>query len=166
VDWPLQIGQKLIIQASNVTPSPTPRPLTPIEKITPASDGKYYHTIQSGETLAWVANLYEVWVYDLMSWNGLNETSILQPGQKLLLQVTPPATATWTPAPPTTTATETSPPPTPTPSSTATQPEPSPTQTMPNIATKENDGLVWIAVVILMTGGTLLAFFFKRKLSS
>ena len=58
VDWPLQIGQKLLISPGNVTPSPTPRPLTPVEKLTPASDGNYYHTVQSGETLSWIANLY------------------------------------------------------------------------------------------------------------
>ena len=31
IDWPLQVGQKLIIYPGNVTPTPTPRPLTPIE---------------------------------------------------------------------------------------------------------------------------------------
>ena len=46
VDWPLQIGQKLVIDPGNFTPSPTPRPLTPIEKLTPESDGKYYHTVK------------------------------------------------------------------------------------------------------------------------
>jgi hypothetical protein len=52
LDWPLQIGQKLIIYPGNITPSRTPRPLTPIEKLTPDSDGKYYHTVSSGETLS------------------------------------------------------------------------------------------------------------------
>jgi len=112
IDWPLQISQTLLIYPGNVTPSPTPRPLTPIEKLTPASDSKYYHTIQSGETLSWVADLYAVRLIDLMGWNGLNASSIIQPGQKLLLQVTPPATATWTPGPPTTTPTATTVPPT------------------------------------------------------
>ena len=59
VDWPLQIDQKLVISPGSFTPSPTPRPLTPIEKLTPASDGKYYHTVRSGETLLYIANLYE-----------------------------------------------------------------------------------------------------------
>jgi hypothetical protein len=36
-----------------------------------------------------------------MAWNGLNESSILQPGQKLLLKVTPPTLPTNTPGPPT-----------------------------------------------------------------
>ena len=98
-DWPLQIGQELLIDPGHVTPSPTPRPLTPLEKLTPESDGKYYHIIQSGETLSWIATLYEVNVFDLMRWNGLNESSILIPDQKILLQVTPPAIATPTPPP-------------------------------------------------------------------
>lgn len=40
LDWPLQIGQQLLIYPGNVTPSPTPRPLTPLEKLTPEADGK------------------------------------------------------------------------------------------------------------------------------
>ena len=104
-DWPLQIGQKLVIEPSKVTPSPTPRPLTPVEKLTPAADGKYYHTVQSGETLSWIAGLYEVQLDDLMMWNKLNANSILFPDQKLLLQVTPPATITPTPEPATATPT-------------------------------------------------------------
>jgi LysM repeat protein len=97
IDAPLQIGQKLIIRPSQITPSPTPRPLTPIEKLTPASDGKYYHTVKSGENLSWIADLYKVRLNDLMSWNGLTMSSVLQPNQKLLLQVTPPANITPTP---------------------------------------------------------------------
>jgi len=70
VDWPLQIGQKLLISPGSVTPSPTSRPLTPIEKLTPASDGNYYHVVQSGETLSWIAGLYKIPLADLMAWNG------------------------------------------------------------------------------------------------
>jgi LysM repeat protein len=105
VDWPLQIGQKLLIDPGNVTPSATPRPLSAIEKLTPASDGNYYHTVQSGEYLAFIANLYEVNLTELLGWNGLTSSAIIQPGQKLLLRVTPPATATFTPAPPSATPT-------------------------------------------------------------
>ena len=98
IDAPLQIGQKLIVRPSNITPSPTQRPLTPIEKITPAGDGKYYHMVKSGENLAWIADLYKVSLKDLMSWNGVKASSVLQPNQKLLLLVTPPVTATPTPS--------------------------------------------------------------------
>jgi len=95
-DWSLQIGQKLVISAGNVTPSPT---LSVIQRLTPEVDGKYYHTVQSGETLSWIADLYEIPLADLLTWNGLNNTSVIRPGQKLLLLVTPPATQTLTPSP-------------------------------------------------------------------
>jgi LysM repeat protein len=114
-DWSLQIGQKLLIDPGNVTPSPTPRPLTAIEKLTPASDGNYYHTVQSGEYLAYIADLYEVSLTDLMAWNGLGVDSIIRPDQQLLLLVTPPATITSTTAAPS-----------PTPTHTSTQPAPTP----------------------------------------
>ena len=90
-DWPLQIGQKLVISPGNITPSPT---LSAIQKLTPEADGNYYHTVQSGETLLWIAGLYDVSLADLMAWNGLNATSVIRPEQKLLLLVTPPATPT------------------------------------------------------------------------
>jgi LysM repeat protein len=114
-DWPLQIGQKLLIDPGNVTPSPTPRPLSAIEQLTPASDGNYYHDVQSGEYLAWIADLYEISLGDLMAWNGLTSDSIILPGQQLLLRVTPPATATPSPAPPSATPTMTPTPLAPTP---------------------------------------------------
>jgi LysM repeat protein len=127
-DWPLQIGQSLIIHPSNITPSPTPRPLTPIEKLTPSGDGKYYHTVQNGENLAWIANLYQIGLNDLMGWNGLNGGTVLQPGMQLLLQVTPPPTATYTPSaiPPTATATLTA---TPAPPTATATPSATPSQT-------------------------------------
>lgn len=90
-DWPLQIGQKLVINAGNITPSPT---LSNIQKLTPEADGNYYHTVQSGETLFWIAGQYEVPLASLMTWNGLGNDSVIFAGQKLLLLVTPPATAT------------------------------------------------------------------------
>lgn len=114
VDWPLQIGQRLLIDPGNVTPTPTPRPLTAIEKLTPDSEGNYYHQVQSGEYLAWIADLYEVTLTQLMAWNGLTSASIIVPGQQLLLRVTPPATETPIPPPPSTTPTVTRTPPAPT----------------------------------------------------
>ena len=96
-DWPLQIGQKLMISPGDITPSPT---LSAIQKLTPEADGNYYHTVQSGETLFWIAGLYDVPLSSLMIWNGLGADSVIRPGQKLLLLVTPPATVTFTPNPP------------------------------------------------------------------
>ena len=45
VDWPLQIGQKLLISSGNATSNKPQQSLSPIEQLTPASDGKYYHTV-------------------------------------------------------------------------------------------------------------------------
>jgi len=163
VDWPLQIGQKLVIRPAQVTPSPTPRPLTPIEKLTPDSDGKYYHTVHSGETLTWIANLYQVRLADLMNWNGLNASSILKINQKLLLQVTPPATATFTPGPPTATLTATQIPYTPTATRSPTpledQPTPIPT---PAASSGGNPGL-WIGLAALVVAGFFVGVFLWRR---
>lgn len=166
VDWPLQIGQKLLISPGSVTPSPTPRPLTPIEKLTPASDGKYYHIVQSGETLSWIAGLYHIALADLMTWNGLNTASIIHPDQKLLLQVTPPATPTPTPGPPTATATitPTPRPPTATRSPTRTALLTTPIATPLPVAKSHKPLPIWPIVIVLAIAALgSLWFIFRRK---
>jgi len=160
LDWPLQIGQKLLISQGNVTPSATPKPLSPLEQLTPASDGKYYHTVQSGESLSWIAGLYGVSVSNLMSWNGLNEGSIIQPGQKLLLQVTPPATVTPTPGPPTATPTLTRVPPSPTATLAPTLADtPTPTSAPKvlglSLPVARSAGIVLAVIVLLLVGFVL-----------
>jgi LysM repeat protein/uncharacterized protein YkwD len=170
IDWPLQIGQKLIIQGSLVTPSATLRPLTPLEKLTPASDGKYYHIIKNGETLLWIAGLYGVKLADLLSWNQLTETSVIRPDEKLLLQVTPPATQTYTPGPATATLpptrTLTKAPPTrtatasPTLAPTAAAIVPSPTA---GAAPSSASTAVFWVVPVALAGGVLMVVYFIRK---
>lgn len=154
VDWPLSIGQTLLIAPSRVTPSPTPRPLTPLEKLTPAADGKYYHTVQSGETLTWIAGLYETTVDELMAWNWLTNASVIQPGQQLLLQVTPPPTPTYTLRPPTITPTQSPLPPsaTFTPSATALLPTPS---EAPGAQPLSPDAVLGIVIGLVVIGGGL-----------
>jgi LysM repeat protein len=148
-DWPLQIGQRLLISPGNITPSPT---LSALQRLTPEADGKYYHTVQSGETLSWIAALYNVPLADLMRWNGLNNNSVIHPAQKLLLLVTPPATATFTPAPPTAT---------PFPTASFTAPPPTATATPPPIvespARQFNIGLLIFFILALAGGGWLLS---------
>jgi len=148
-DWPLQIGQKLMISPGNITPSPT---LSNIQKLTPEADGRYYHTVQSGETLSWIAALYEVPLSDLMAWNGLNAASVIRPDQKLLLLVAPPATPTLSPTtiPPTPSPSITPPPPTGTPPVTATQ-------------STRKSGVSLILVVVTIVIGGLLWWRFSRK---
>jgi N-acetylmuramoyl-L-alanine amidase len=151
-DWPLQIGQKLVISPGNITPSPT---LSNIQKLTPEADGNYYHTVQSGETLSWIADLYDIPLADLMAWNGLDNTSVIRPEQKLLLLVTPPVTPTATP-----TLSPIAMTPSPSPSST-----PSPTGTPPATATPSSrrSGLGLILGVTVIVIGGLLWWRFSRK---
>jgi LysM repeat protein len=170
LDWPLQIGQKLVIDLGNFTPSPTPRPLTPIEKLTPASDGKYYHTVSSGETLSWISGYYDIDIGALMAWNGLNAASIIIPGQKLLLQVTPPPTETplpplATPTPPSTATLA----PSPTVESTPPQASsPMLTPTTPADASPFTSGQLTgfvIGFVVLAAGVVTAALLFMRRKS-
>ena len=153
-DWPLQIGQKLLISPGNITPSPT---FSAIQKLTPAADGNYYHTIQSGETLLWIAGLYEVPLADLMNWNGLGNNSIIHPDQKLLLLITPPPTATLTPAPATTT-------PSPQPSITPLPPTATPSDTATESPARGfNLGLMMGVIIIVIVGGGLLWWRLSRR---
>lgn len=98
-DWPLQIGQKLLIDPGQATPTPLPA----VYRLTPAADGNYYHRVAGGETLIGIAELYDIPLSQLLAWNGLSQDSIIRPGQQLLLRLTPPPT--FTPLPPTFTAT-------------------------------------------------------------
>jgi len=164
VDWPLQVGQKLLIYPGDITPSPTPRPLTPIERLTPASDGNYYHTVQSGQTLSGIAGLYNISLTDLLAWNGLNSNSIIRPEQKLILLVTPPPTSTATPGPPTATGTT---PPTVTTTRVSSTQTPAPTRiataTQPVPASQPIEGSLLLGVGLAAVGIILLAVSFIRK---
>ena len=143
-EWPLQIGQKLVISPGNITPSPT---LSAIQKLTPEADGNYYHTVHSGETLFWIAGLYNVSLSDLMAWNGLNNTTVIRPEQKLVLLVTPPITPSATPSPSPTVVT-------PSPSMT----QPLPTGTQPVTAPESRQGFgpsLIVAVAAVVIGGFL-----------
>jgi LysM repeat protein len=152
-DWPLQIGQKLLIDPGHVTPSPT---LSNIQKLTPEIDGNYYHTVHSGETLSWIAGFYDVPLADLMAWNGLNHASVIRPEQKLLLLVTPPvtATATQTPSPPSST---------PSPSPTITQTLPTGTPLVNATKSPRRSGLSLIVGITTLVIGGLLWWRFSRK---
>jgi LysM repeat protein len=162
---PLQIGQKLLIYPGNVTPTPTPRPLTPIEMLTPAADGNYYHIVKEGQNFSWIAGYYGIPLADLLAWNNMTENYPLWPGDRLLLKVTPPATVTPTPTPIT---------PTPTPSPTLLSTPtstllPSPTSTATPEATLLGVGgtgfnpLWLIPMVIILGGGGYMALHLAHK---
>jgi LysM repeat protein len=156
-DWILRIGQELVIDPGHATPSPTQRPLTPIEKLTPDADGNFYHTVRSGENLSFIASLYEVPLNQLLSWNNLNQNSIIRPEQKLILQVTPPATETPTPGLPTSTPKATEPPPTATPTHKLVEQDVNLQILTEEVPVNDSNGLDWWLVIGLAAGGFFLA---------
>ena len=154
-DWPLQVGQKLVVDPGHVTPSPT---LSNIQKLTPEADGNYYHTVHSGETLSWIAGWYNVSLADLMSWNGLNNASVIRPDQKLLLLVTPPPTETPTPSPATMTPSPTL---SLTPSSTAT-----PAAVETDTSSPRRSGMSVVLILIAAVVGGVLWWRFSRQVGT
>jgi hypothetical protein len=72
-----------------------------------------------------------------MDWNGLNAESIIRPGQRLLLRVTPPTSTTPTPVEPT--VNEAMDALTPTPTHTRTQTSPRTSPTLETIQKKQSD---------------------------
>jgi LysM repeat protein len=162
-DWPLQIGQKLLVDPGNVTPSPTPRPLSAIEQLTPASDGHYYHIVKSGEFLAWIADLYDINLAELIAWNGLTSASVIQPGQQLLLRVTPPATVTPIPSLPSVTSTITQTPVTPISTQALITPRPSATATADAEAQSSLSRIGTPLVVVLVVAGLLVLGWALRR---
>lgn len=66
-------------------------------------DSKYYHIVAEGQNPTWIAQYYGITLADLIAWNGGNEARVWYPGEKMLLEVTPPPTLTPTLAPPTAT---------------------------------------------------------------
>jgi LysM repeat protein len=70
------------------TPSPTP-PFT----MTPPPPREY--EIQPGDTIFYIADIFQTAYTDILAFNNLNENSVLQVGQKILI---PPPTQTPTPS--------------------------------------------------------------------
>ncbi|MEN6530691.1 MAG: LysM domain-containing protein, partial [Anaerolineaceae bacterium] len=110
--------------------------------------------------------LYGISATDLMAWNYLNASSVIYPGEKLLLQVTPPATATFTPLPPTETPLPT-PTPSPTLNPTSTR-QPTSTATSVNMESAEsgkgNDAWIWLLAVGI--AGVVSFFIVRSKKAS
>ena len=160
----LQIGQKLIIKPGIPTPTPTITPFNPFAVLTPVSEGQFYYVVRSGENLSYIARLFGVKLADLMTWNGLNDTSVLQVGEKLVmkLEITP----TSTPLPDTQTPTPSATPSTPTPTHTQSPQvtlEASPTRVPDSTGSTGSSLTIWIIAIGLTVGGVSLATWYYRS---
>lgn len=91
--------------ATNQTPANKPGQgfvLVPVTTVTPQTDGSIVHIVQPGEVLLNIAQAYGVSLSFLYELNGLNEKSVIYPGEKVKIKdpdPTPTATATPTETP-------------------------------------------------------------------
>jgi len=76
--------------------------VAPIELAAPNPDGSIIHTVLEGHTFWAIAARYEVSIADLYLFNGLNEDSVLNPGDKLVIRLADGQPPPPTPTPPTT----------------------------------------------------------------
>jgi LysM repeat protein len=77
------------------TPLPTSLPIYPVTISTPRPDGSIIHVVMSGQTLSSISTAYGVSIATILAYNGLNENSVIFPGDLLLIQL--PGTPNGTP---------------------------------------------------------------------
>ncbi|HSF81244.1 MAG TPA: LysM peptidoglycan-binding domain-containing protein [Anaerolineales bacterium] len=74
-------------------PIPTQEVVIPIQAATPGPDGSIVHIVQQGQTLIGIANVYQIELSTLLNQNGLSLSSLIFPGDRLIIK---PAEATPT----------------------------------------------------------------------
>ncbi len=100
----------------------------PLAVATPREDGSIVHIVGFGQTLWTIATLYGITVDELLTLNNLTESSVIFPGEELIIQL-PTNGPTFTPSGPTYTPAPTTPTITPTPTTRPTR-TPRPTRTL------------------------------------
>ncbi|WP_127793248.1 LysM domain-containing protein [Agromyces sp. LHK192] len=90
-------GQRLILAAAPAEPASAPAPPAPA----PVELGISRYTVVRGDTLIGIAETHSVSLEDLLSVNGLSRSSLIFPGQPLVLPGAPAASAEAPPVPPT-----------------------------------------------------------------
>jgi len=81
-------------------PLPTLELVIPIQAATPGPNGSIEHIVQPGQTLIGIAFVYQIELSDLLSLNNLSPSSLIHPGDRLVIKPadTTPTQATQTPA--------------------------------------------------------------------
>lgn len=79
----LQVGQMLIVGYSILPDGSTIMPGNPQGRIRP--DGTMVHVVATGDSFISIANTYNLTVDDLFEVSGLDNSSILQPGQEVVV---------------------------------------------------------------------------------
>lgn len=94
-------GQKIKLTGSASAPAPAAPAAKPAAPALASTGGSVY-TVKSGDTLGAIAARHGVKLSEVLSWNGLNMSSIIYPGQKIKIgsgQASAPAPAPAAPAP-------------------------------------------------------------------
>lgn len=76
--------------------------VAPFVPAAPREDGSIVHTVQQGQALWTLAAHYEVPLQDIMLFNGLNESSVVNPGDEITIRLGEGQSPPPTPLPPTT----------------------------------------------------------------
>lgn len=97
----LQLDQKLLIPEPGTGGSVPTRTTMPTILPTQDEQGRYIHVIKEGDTLSSIASLWTTTIQELERWNGIDETTTLSLGWRLIIPVTPTNTVppTFTPLP-------------------------------------------------------------------
>lgn len=118
-------------QDALTTPAATVAVIMPVEVATAGADGSIIHVVAEGQALWHIAAAYEIPMPELLAQNNLTESSVIYPGDNLVVK---PASQTLTPTGQATEEPEITATPTPTTKPTAT-PTPEPPTSLPATAT-------------------------------
>lgn len=88
--------------ANNNVAQPNPIQVAPFVPAAPREDGSIVHVVEQGQALWTLAAHYEVPLQDIMLFNGLNESSLVNPGDEIIIQLGEGQSPPPTPLPPTT----------------------------------------------------------------
>ena len=91
-DAPPPPGQQQVVDSPFI--------VAPIELAQPNEDGSIVHTVLEGHTFWAIAARYEVSLADLYLFNGMNEDSVINPGDKLTIRLADGQPPPPTPTPP------------------------------------------------------------------
>jgi uncharacterized protein YkwD len=81
------------------TPAPTKVAVLPVVAATPKPDGSIVHIVEPGQALYTIAIVYEVPLDEILVMNGLNMSSVIYPGEEIIIKPGPTSTNTQPPSP-------------------------------------------------------------------